>query len=55
VFWLDTSGWLNTDIHFDGRPEDQDFFLDGSFSSNPLDRCQKLICLQRRARQSDGV
>jgi hypothetical protein len=31
VFWLDTSGWLNTDIHFEGRAEDQDFFLDGSF------------------------
>jgi len=29
VFWLDTSGWLNTEIHFDGRAEDQDFFLDG--------------------------
>lgn len=29
VFWLDTSGWLNTDVAFDGPPEDQDFFLDG--------------------------
>ncbi|XMA09026.1 hypothetical protein WAI453_001817 [Rhynchosporium graminicola] len=29
VFWLDTSGWLNTEIDFDGRAEDQDFFLDG--------------------------
>src|ERR1700709_1621488 len=29
VFWLDTSGWLNTDIDFEGRVEDQDFFLDG--------------------------
>ncbi|QSZ34674.1 hypothetical protein DSL72_007528 [Monilinia vaccinii-corymbosi] len=28
VFWLDTSGWLNTNIDFEGRPEDQDFFLD---------------------------
>ncbi|CAD6445578.1 29b0c310-d0e2-4d74-ac42-5ea02d76bf40 [Sclerotinia trifoliorum] len=28
VFWLDTSGWLNTDLDFEGRPEDQDFFLD---------------------------
>ncbi|KAH7409521.1 hypothetical protein BKA64DRAFT_570688 [Cadophora sp. MPI-SDFR-AT-0126] len=28
VFWLDTSGWLNTEVDFDGRPEDQDFFLD---------------------------
>ncbi|TGO48731.1 hypothetical protein BCON_0231g00140 [Botryotinia convoluta] len=28
VFWLDTSGWLNTDINFEGRSEDQDFFLD---------------------------
>ena len=30
LFWLDTSGWLNTEIHFDGRREDQDFFLDGN-------------------------
>jgi hypothetical protein len=29
VFWLDTSGWLNSEVHFDGRAEDQDFFLDG--------------------------
>jgi hypothetical protein len=29
VFWLDTSGWLNTHIDFEGPPEDQDFFLDG--------------------------
>ena len=29
TFWLDTSGWLNTDIDFERRPEDQDFFLDG--------------------------
>lgn len=29
VFWLDTSGWLNTEVDFDGRSEDQDFFLDG--------------------------
>lgn len=29
VFWLDTSGWLNTDVAFDGPPEDQDFLLDG--------------------------
>lgn len=33
VFWLDTSGWLNTDIDFEGRPEDQDFFLDGENGS----------------------
>ena len=33
VFWLDTSGWLNTDVDFDGRPEDQDFFLDGMCAS----------------------
>ena len=30
LFWLDTSGWLNTEVHFDGRQEDQDFFLDGN-------------------------
>lgn len=29
VFWLDTSGWLNTDVDLQGSPEDQDFFLDG--------------------------
>jgi len=34
LFWLDTSGWLNTEIHFDGQTEDQDFFLDG-FSPPP--------------------
>ncbi|KAF7911553.1 hypothetical protein BELL_0087g00040 [Botrytis elliptica] len=28
IFWLDTSGWLDTDIDFEGRSEDQDFFLD---------------------------
>ena len=28
VFWLDTSGWLNTDVEFEGSTEDQDFFLD---------------------------
>jgi hypothetical protein len=34
IFWLDTSGWLNTEVHFSGRPEDQDFFLDGSSPAN---------------------
>ncbi|PVH89051.1 hypothetical protein DL98DRAFT_544096 [Cadophora sp. DSE1049] len=33
VFWLDTSGWLNTEVDFDGRPEDQDFFLDEGSST----------------------
>ncbi|KAK6586667.1 hypothetical protein PZA11_001724 [Diplocarpon coronariae] len=28
IFWLDTSGWLNTEVDFEGPPEDQDFFLD---------------------------
>ncbi|KAF7952515.1 uncharacterized protein EAE97_002012 [Botrytis byssoidea] len=28
IFWLDTSGWLNTDVNFEGQSEDQDFFLD---------------------------
>jgi hypothetical protein len=36
VFWLDTSGWLNTDIDFDGPAEDQDFFLDGIALSLPF-------------------
>jgi hypothetical protein len=30
IYWLDTSGWLNTEIDFNGRAEDQDFFLDGA-------------------------
>jgi len=30
VFWLDTSGWLNTEVDFDGKAEEQDFFLDGN-------------------------
>ena len=33
VFWLDTSGWLDTIIDFEGRAEDQDFFLDEESSS----------------------
>jgi hypothetical protein len=36
VFWLDTSGWLNTDIDSDISAEDQDFFLDGNPSSSIL-------------------
>jgi hypothetical protein len=40
LFWLDTSGWLNTEIHFDGRQEDQDFFLDGF--AQPSDHLEKL-------------
>lgn len=35
IFWLDTSGWLNTGVLFDGRPEDQDFFLDGHSRAAP--------------------
>jgi hypothetical protein len=31
VFWLDTGGWLNGEVDLDGRAEDQDFFLDGTF------------------------
>lgn len=34
VFWLDTSGWLNTDVEFEEPAEDQDFFHDdGDFLS----------------------
>jgi hypothetical protein len=40
VFWLDTSGWLNTDIDFDGRTVDQDFFLDGIPQPLPVTLCQ---------------
>ena len=29
VYWLNTSGWLNADVDFEGPPDDQDFFLDG--------------------------
>jgi hypothetical protein len=38
VYWLDTSGWLNTDVDFEGPPDDQDFFLDGkpSFVLRPI-------------------
>lgn len=32
VFWLDTSGWLDTDVNFEGSAENQDFFLDGCVS-----------------------
>lgn len=32
VYWLDTSGWLNTDLDFEGKVEDRDFFLDGMLS-----------------------
>lgn len=32
VFWLDTSGWLDTDVDFEGSAENQDFFLDGIVS-----------------------
>jgi hypothetical protein len=40
VFWLDTSGWLNTDVDFDGPVEDQDFFLDGTpLQMSILDPC----------------
>ncbi|TVY48089.1 hypothetical protein LOCC1_G002053 [Lachnellula occidentalis] len=28
IFWLDTSGWLNTEVDFEGKAEEQDFFLD---------------------------
>ncbi|TVY20667.1 hypothetical protein LARI1_G001184 [Lachnellula arida] len=28
IFWLDTSGWLNTEVDFEGKVEEQDFFLD---------------------------
>ncbi len=40
IFWLDTSGWLNTDVDLDGPAEDQDFFLDGTniFSQFPCPR-----------------
>ncbi|CAG8977212.1 hypothetical protein HYALB_00007906 [Hymenoscyphus albidus] len=29
VFWLDTSGWLDTELELEGSAENQDFFLDG--------------------------
>jgi hypothetical protein len=44
LFWLDTSGWLNTEVRFDGRPEDQDFFLDG-LPPTILDNFHKLTLL----------
>ena len=48
IYWLDTSGWLNTEVHFDGRPEDQDFFFDG-ISPAILNHFYELMVLQRRA------
>lgn len=30
IFWLDTAGWLNTEVDFEGHVDDQDFYLDGS-------------------------
>lgn len=42
VFWLDTSGWLNTNIDYEGRPEDQDFFLDGEENFTRVRR--RIIC-----------
>ncbi len=35
VFWLDTSGWLNTKVDFDGLAEDQDFLISGICSRIP--------------------
>lgn len=29
IFWLDTSGWLNTEVDLKAKAEEQDFFLDG--------------------------
>ncbi len=54
LFWLDTSGWLNTEVHFDGQTEDQDFFLDGLFSKT-LHNHQKLTLFQTRVNRSSGV
>jgi hypothetical protein len=31
VFWIDTSGWVLTEVDLNGRVEDQDFFLDGMY------------------------
>jgi hypothetical protein len=62
VFWLDTSGWLNTDIDSDISAEDQDFFLDGNPPSSILysyltvdadDGTSKQMAIDRR-RQSTG-
>jgi hypothetical protein len=54
MFWLDTSGWLNTEVDFEGKAEEQDFFLDGNspkyryhFSANDT--------FQRRAQRSNGA
>lgn len=45
VFWLDTSGWLNTEVDLDGRAEDQDFFLDGR---SGLNSCHKRTRYSRK-------
>lgn len=54
LFWLDTSGWLNTEIDFDGWPEDQDFFLDGCPPASSTTAEANSI-IQKRARRGNGV
>ena len=36
IFWLDTSGWLKTEVDFDGEAEEQDFFLDGNRTNRDI-------------------
>ncbi len=38
LFWLDTAGWLNAEVDFGARAEDQDFFLDGMVSALGITR-----------------
>lgn len=44
IFWLDTSGWLKTEVHFDKTTDNQDFFLDGE-STHKHCEMPKLIML----------
>jgi hypothetical protein len=36
VFWLDTSGWLDTEIDFQGNAANQDFFLNDNTHPLPI-------------------
>lgn len=50
VFWLDTSGWLTTDLDFEGRIEDRDFFLKGKVPLYTKLPFSDVCCQNRRGR-----
>jgi len=55
IFWLDTSGWLNTQVDFEGRAEEQDFFLDGNSSFDDQNHFVADDRFQQRAKRSNGA